>query len=547
MYFRKNAAVFCLLLLLYGTFAQAGGPPVLAISKGTVSGKICDAQTGLPVKGAEVVIVQQKDLLTSKTDGSGAFKCKAFVGRAATKVKLGLADILFKSPLEIMTGGTTEKTKWVSVTHYQMKVNAKGYKPFQGIVTIQTANAEKMAVSLPLMLLNPEGTTEVSSVAPGWGSVRLLNIVAEPSIIRPGDKITITVRAQGPPTLTIKCKTSPSNPKIVIKELKKPTVDTDGQLTFTTTVKAPAVKTKTTFSLNALIANSSSPVIADFESVRTDIHVVRNDEEAAQAKTMQNKIAGNSKPAPEQSDINRLKGLYIPTSNKTASITIADQDLERAIANAKTHVGSDCKDFAAWHEYGNLLYRKGIRQLEGQHPETAQTFNECREVLIEGLQYQRGAKTTARTSTPTPYNGTVQEIGATVYTAVGFASPEAECDFTMVNNIPVLVKDQKNALTHLDLATALFTIDEMELAEWHLACYRTQYSDCAEGKYLGALICLKKDDTDAGMQLLREVTAVNPNHPKANLILAILCWQSGDEKSAVALLDKHEKHYGTRY
>ena len=347
------------------TMADKNEPPVLPVSKGKVSGYIYNAETGLPLKGARVSLLEQSQFTPEQsTDKAGAYSCNTFIGR--NKTKYNLLDCLFKSPIEIVSGGGSENTKWVNVTHFPIKVSCPGYKSFQGIAGCENINADKFSVTLPPVLLATTASAYESTLAPGGGFVRLIDVNIDPPIIRPKESATITVHVQGPiptstPNMVLECQaTTTENANITIKKMTSPTLGKDGLLLFTTTIKAPKVKKATAYLLSAKISDCPMPVIAIKSTGSVKFYVVLSDDEEKVAKDDIANCA-RTKSVGEISLKSQLAEVSVPIK-ETQEIPLTGQSLDRAISNAKLYIGKECKDFKVWHKYGQLLYRKPVQR-----------------------------------------------------------------------------------------------------------------------------------------------------------------------------------------
>jgi len=182
-------------------------------STGRVFGYIYQADSGAPLPDAKVII--QRDGQFAKegktvglTDKHGRYRCEAEMGKATSKIAAG--RLLMTGLVGILAGGARKVTRQVQVTQYNLKVEAPGYRAFEGIVPCARIDAEEFNVYLEPIALTKADTPEVSTVTKGWRVVDILEVTGSPSIVSPGATSTITVRLKCPPIdkpkdITIEC------------------------------------------------------------------------------------------------------------------------------------------------------------------------------------------------------------------------------------------------------------------------------------------------------------------------------------------------------
>jgi tetratricopeptide (TPR) repeat protein len=167
---------------------------------GHVFGRIYDSSTGLPIRSAKVFGYtdngfEEKGRSTGVSDATGEYRIQLILGRISENFDLGRA--LLSSPLGMLFGTATNKTKRIDVSRVAVLVSAPGYKPFRGIVSARSTDASKFRIDVEPILLVPEGKEGASVAARGWNSVRILETTSTPPIARPKDKVVFscTIRA----------------------------------------------------------------------------------------------------------------------------------------------------------------------------------------------------------------------------------------------------------------------------------------------------------------------------------------------------------------
>ncbi|MEI6521490.1 MAG: hypothetical protein WCO98_15850 [bacterium] len=499
---RKLMVFFCMLITVMSVLAST--PPVLPTSTGIVTGAVYDAQTSLPLKGVCIFLLDQNKWLSETTDDKGKYTFDAHVGRVDSEAAT-FGEVLNSSPLELLFGKGSKKTKWVNVTNFPIKVECKGYSSYQGIAAFEKIDAtNKMVVSLSPLLLSSTESQVASTLAPGWGILKVLDVSANPPVVLSSESTTITVRVQGPISsrpsgMEIEFfAISTPNVKFSIRNMTKPTMGENGILIFQTSVKAPKVKSATRLILTATITDNILPVIFGEGSKQGMMQIIDNNEELNDAQKEIDTFAkdNNSKAIEKYND--KLSEITLPNV-KEQDVSMTDIDLDSSIATAKMSLGKNCKDFLPWHTYGQLLYKKAVVQMDSSNiDEAKKTLKECQESLLQGIQYQKGSVSSISKPTPTLINlpsagiSTTQTIGGSVDAISGFASNEAQCDFILATKTTSLMDNRSDSLIHLQLATAFLGVDNLELAKWHLVRYRTVNQNCVEGKYLLALIDLRQ-------------------------------------------------------
>ncbi|MHB9025510.1 MAG: tetratricopeptide repeat protein [Armatimonadota bacterium] len=233
----------------------------------------------------------------------------------------------------------------------------------------------------------------------------------------------------------------------------------------------------------------------------------------------------------------RLRG----KSQSGQSLDEAISQAEKATTYKKGKVVHKSKDFFAWHTLAILLYRKSLDL--PNTAEAAQLLKKSRDTIIEALLCARSKDVTAESTFTGIYTG---YYGAKEISICGFAYPEADHDFMILENLRILQQHPEDYLAYYNLASALSRLELPDIADKALECCLRLKSDFTEGKRLKAEIAQKQGALDDAERLLIEVLKANPRHPTANLTLAELYTEKGDMTSASACLVSYAQYYGAK-
>jgi tetratricopeptide (TPR) repeat protein len=709
---------------------------------GRVIGHVYDAESGAPLVGADVQVLQRVEprnaaRTTSRTDTSGRYQCEAVIGRISSHIDIG--RIIESSLIGMILGGATEKTKRVDISRLNMRVRAEGYEPFEGVVPCKSVDAKEFAVRMEPILLVRSGSGEVSTVAEGWGVVKMASLSVQPVAAMPGTNVTITAQITAPPLprpgdLNVVCSYILSG-KYRMIDLKPSSPQTDGSLVCVGTVGVPKSAKPEVAEVKAKILSCPYDVFAGADTGSALLQVVTTEEGKKAAETRAEAYrclqAGNNVEAaaklkelcespnvtpwdleryadvcqvlhdnagaiealrrlveisPENErmlniskyaaalvsggegaraisecapavtavkekerpkrvplplmvaigkaylqvgkldDARRVAdeilkwqeaGWYPGTAEFRNDLRIAEAedalrrdpgsakahadygrvlldmgrweeaatelglalradpsipalrrdlayallqlkggeqrgkvDLDAAIADAEAQAEmvdakgkvTQSKDFHAWHSLGLLLYCKGCQQADASNPEASATLKRSQKAFKEALRCGRSAAQVSRGE----YSPVYGYLSKAVVAISGFAYPEANSDFVILESLRALEEDSNDYLAHFGLATALIDLGQPDLAARSLKRVLELKPGFAEAEYVSALIALQKADYDTALTHLRAVLKVNPRHPHANLTLARIYTEKGDMASAAACLAAHARLYGTR-
>lgn len=222
------------------------------------------------------------------------------------------------------------------------------------------------------------------------------------------------------------------------------------------------------------------------------------------------------------------------------------EDLDKALADAEQQVQlpegrkvGKTKDFFAWHTLALLRYEKALRQqAEGDSGTT--TLAACRDAIKEALKCGRqGASVNDGLFLPF-----VGYANPSLVAISGFAYPEANCDFSMLESLRALERNPEDYLAAYDLGTALIELHRPDLAGNAMRKALDLRPDFPDAQYGLALIALDSGDRRQAESRLATVIKQNPRHPQANLMLARMHAEDGDTAAAAASLAAHAKVYG---
>lgn len=169
---------------------------------GNVYGRVYDAGTGSPIKDAIISLETEEGFLdkgrsVGKTDELGGYRAQTILGRISHNFDLGRA--LLTSGIGMLFGAANNTTKRIDASRVSIRIQAPGYKSFDGVLVARTSNAGAFRIDMEPVLLVPEGREGESVAATGWAAVRIVAASAEPQVAKKGDvvKVYAAVRAFG--------------------------------------------------------------------------------------------------------------------------------------------------------------------------------------------------------------------------------------------------------------------------------------------------------------------------------------------------------------
>jgi tetratricopeptide (TPR) repeat protein len=172
-------------------------------SWGEVRGLVRDAVTRQPLEGVTVSIQHdgvfaREGKSVDASDARGRFSAQAALGKMSSR--LDLMRLLTTSwiTLLIQPRSITKQTRVIDVSQLNVRAEKPGYKPFLGVVRCARLDPGGFRVYLDDLLLAPE-KSELASFAPDNQRHEIIHeFKVEPTIARPGEKVTVTLRAQLP-------------------------------------------------------------------------------------------------------------------------------------------------------------------------------------------------------------------------------------------------------------------------------------------------------------------------------------------------------------
>lgn len=254
-----------------GTSSRSAG----TTSWGKVWGYVFDAATGEPIVGAKVVLRQDGKFADSGktvgvTNAQGRFEAQALVGRLSQN--FDIARALNASLIGILTGGATNRTRRVDVTRLDVRVEAGGYKTFEGFCPCAALDPGKFSVRLEPILLAPQNDAHASGVAPGWAQVRLLRASVEPKVVRSGDNVTLRAEVRAPSASLDKSLKVQATGVLGNRSLGAGKETGRGVFLFEATARAPRVGTVTD-GLITIRVTTSVGIVAEPDAVTSRILV----------------------------------------------------------------------------------------------------------------------------------------------------------------------------------------------------------------------------------------------------------------------------------
>ena len=525
---------------------------------GGVIGRIYDATNMSPIVGATVVIQEDGAFASSgktigKTDAIGGYECKAKIGRISGH--LNVAQALFSSPLGLLTGAARDKTKRTDISRLNIRVTADGFQPFEGIVPCRRIIADEFVAAMEPIMLVKTDSTEVSTVAIGWGNMEITSASVEPTILHPKWKATVAV--------SLKCPAQDPKLKPVIviysalcgkKQLTKFTTEADGSLLFRAEWAVPSraggidlmriLVQNTPYELKPINDTILMQVTKAEEAAKLRLKAFELRKKCLYEEALKVLTELCSMPEAIDYDKDTLFSVQncLPLSQPLTPAEVAPpqgSDLDSLLASAKKQTDVDTKfqDFNAWHQYALLLFRQAHYKGQQNSAELLTSIEECRNALIGALRSGRSAMT---------YKNTNLSFGARRIESVsGFQVPEADSDFVLLQNINVLRTPVVDYLDYLNVATALCDLSQMDLTATYADKCLSVKGDCIEAKYVKALADIQEGNARNGVSLLQDVVKANPRHYRANLVLAKAYTEAGETEKAASYLSAHEAFYGS--
>lgn len=225
--------------------------------------------------------------------------------------------------------------------------------------------------------------------------------------------------------------------------------------------------------------------------------------------------------------------------NSAATGTPQNLDAEIATAEQQLGDGNTNRDFFTWHRYALLLLRKAW-QAQGTNQAATPMFAKTRDALTNALKCGRSGKDTLSEGHNYGYFG---YYGSKVVGISGFAYPEGNADFVLLQSLRVIEQQPQDYLAYLNMGTALLELKQTDLAGMVIQRCLVLKPECIEARYAAAMIAMQQDDRAGAMTKLRDVLKANPRHPYANLALARVYTEAGNQAAASACLAAHAKYY----
>ncbi len=220
-------------------------------------------------------------------------------------------------------------------------------------------------------------------------------------------------------------------------------------------------------------------------------------------------------------------------------------ELQAAVDGARLSVNPDgkhpSKDFKSWNQYGILLFALSEEQRTAKDPKSDETSDKAINALRQALSLGRlGAKTN-----PGFFDGyRYRYLSGSEVTNSGFAYPQANSSFVLLESLKRLRKSPLDKMANFGIATALYDLGQITLAEKFSDTLASIAPDFVEGQFLQALIYKGLGQDEKAQSALRHVLSIAPNHPRANLVLSSLLTEGGDIVSASECILQHARFYG---
>lgn len=200
----------------------------------------------------------------------------------------------------------------------------------------------------------------------------------------------------------------------------------------------------------------------------------------------------------------------------------------------------ESKDFASWNQYAVLLYALSERQLEQDKVLGEKTRDEAISALRQSLAV--GRKGAQRNSGSFSY--AYGYMSGSSVAISGFAYPQANASFLLLQSLKKLKNDPANYLALLNQAGALLDLGQFQLAKTASTNALKLKPESLDAQFLLGLLAAKEKNYDEAKRLVSNVADKNPIHPRANLVLVDLLTEEGDLPGAAERLAIHTSFYG---
>jgi tetratricopeptide (TPR) repeat protein len=220
-------------------------------------------------------------------------------------------------------------------------------------------------------------------------------------------------------------------------------------------------------------------------------------------------------------------------------------DLNSAVEAARValNIGKgkqESKDFASWNQYAVLLYALSERQMEQDKVLGEKTRDEAIGALRQSLAV--GRKGAQRNSGAFSY--AYGYMSGSSVAISGFAYPQANASFLLLQSLKKLISDPTNYLALLNQAGALLDLGQFQLAKTAATNALKLKPESLDAQFLLGLLAAKEKSYDEAKRLVSIVADKNPIHPRANLVLVDLLTEEGDLPGAAERLAIHTNFYG---
>jgi len=225
--------------------------------------------------------------------------------------------------------------------------------------------------------------------------------------------------------------------------------------------------------------------------------------------------------------------------------TTQDKNIDDAVAAAEEalNIGQgkqESRDFFSWEKYSLLVLTKADRQIHSNDPAAQDSIDKA-------VQSLRRALVMARAGASHNYgmrNGYGAYLTGSEIAISGFAYPEANSCYILLDSLKALSQNRANYLAEFNLTSALIDLGQGDLAQHNLALLMQMKPDYPEAIFLAALLSRQQGNDEDAQSKFEQVLKINPRHPRANLMMAELLAKNGDPSGAAACLANHAKWYG---
>ena len=197
------------------------------------------------------------------------------------------------------------------------------------------------------------------------------------------------------------------------------------------------------------------------------------------------------------------------------------------------------KDFGSWLKYATLLHLKYDQLVDQKDPTAEDWLDKCVAAYRDALHVARkGANRTAGY-----YDYRYGYLSGSQVTITGFAYPEADAAFTILDALRTIYAKKETYLTWCNLTNALIDLGQNSLASKSLEKLKAANPTYGEIPFVEGVLALREKHIDDARAKIGQCLSSNPRHPKANWLMSQILGEDGDIPGSLQYLAAHRKFY----